>query len=504
MERAEWRVKADFRRDSRSFGGRDELHCPVVHLCCTHLSQAHAEVRKTLRWNRMAGSSSMHGNISQDLRDTRSALGMRAEQNLVPTAPSMQIPPGLSSQAAERRSPPQVTVTHTNNELSLLQWKDWEEGKDYVEVPQTVIHYDIEWQVMIGEKSKKNKRKAAKDTEQNVVLVPAEFWLHILHPKLKKLLKKKVARDSRLRAEDTAVVVSINDRSEHNLTKRFDGLNIDWSQVENQLRVWGDRLRDGKRLRVILTFNFVESDVEPTSAAAGHAQGGRRSATSRMLGRLSEQTERDEVLGRPAVWREVYELMRCPGPPCDQGPYCWRDFAGKKHYKVLTHQMKHLVEYKQEGNKLDTHDDVPESVREELYAVEQQRLERRQRSSKATAEGTPTINITNVLPDQTSTAGISQLTDALACDAGRRKRLKISGKRDVAVREYTNWQRSNVVDNELKTQYERAGLAVLKYGWDLEQMHLSRNSGFLVQEGVLPGIAERYVDDIAEWQESRD
>ena len=173
-----------------------------------------------------------------------------------------------------------------------------------------------------------------------------------------------------------------------------------------------------------------------------------------MLGRLSEQTERDEVSGRPAVWREVYELMRCPGPPCDQGPCCWRDF-GKKHYKVLTHQMKRLVEHKQEGNKLDTHDDVPESICQELYAVEQQRLERRQRSSKAAAESTPTINITNVLPDQTSTtAAKSELTDALASDAGRRKRLKISGKRDVAVRKCCETKRdTRLVGHHLLVLY---------------------------------------------------
>ena len=101
---------------------------------------------------------------------------------------------------------------------------------------------------MIGEKSKKNKRRAAKDTEQNVVLVPVAFWLHVLYPKLRKLLKRKVARDSRLRAEDTAVVVSVKDRSERNLTKRFDGLDVDWSQVENQLKGWGNRFCDGKEL----------------------------------------------------------------------------------------------------------------------------------------------------------------------------------------------------------------------------------------------------------------
>jgi hypothetical protein len=32
-------------------------------------------------------------------------------------------------------------------------------------------------------------------------------------------------------------------------------------------------------------------------------------------------------------------LVRCPGPPCHLGPYCWHDNVGKKHYKVKTHHL---------------------------------------------------------------------------------------------------------------------------------------------------------------------
>lgn len=64
----------------------------------------------------------------------------------------------------------------------------------------------------------------------------------------------------------------------------------------------------------------------------------------------------------------------------------------------MTHQLKRLVQYKQDGLRLDSHDDVPEDVRQELYALEQQRLERRSRSAKAQAGRVPPIHITNVLP----------------------------------------------------------------------------------------------------------
>jgi hypothetical protein len=47
------------------------------------------------------------------------------------------------------------------------------------------------------------------------------------------------------------------------------------------------------------------------------------------------RAEEDSVGVSPA-WTDVYNLMRCPGPPCRLGPHCWRDPDGKKHYKLLT------------------------------------------------------------------------------------------------------------------------------------------------------------------------
>lgn len=60
--------------------------------------------------------------------------------------------------------------------------------------------------------------------------------------------------------------------------------------------------------------------------------------------------------------------MRCPGPPCHLGPHCWIDYAGKKHYKLRTHHLESLIKHVQQGGDLETHDDVPEEIREQLYA----------------------------------------------------------------------------------------------------------------------------------------
>ena len=144
-------------------------------------------------------------------------------------------------------------------------------------------------------------------------------------------------------------------------------------------------------------------------------------------------------------------------------------------------------------------------MRQELYAVEQQRFEHQQKSKHAPASSVPPIQITNVLPGQNSTTGQTSLTGTLERQSvvATPERLRIVGQRDVLVQEYTNWQRSQVLSADLQTQYSKAGNAVLKYGWDLEQLYRRKNAKFLVDEGILEGIAERFVEDISEWAQSR-
>jgi hypothetical protein len=180
--------------------------------------------------------------------------------------------------------------------------------------------------------------------------------------------------------------------------------------LEEQLLKWGEQCRRGRQLRVDLEFHYVDNNAAASGASVGSARKGRQSATSRILTELDNETERDRLCGQPAVWRDVYALMRCPGPPCHLGPHCWREPIGKKHYRILTHQLKRLVLYKEEGNKLENHDDVPDDVRQELYAVEQQRLERQQQPAHQASKSMPPIHITNVMPGQTSTESSDTLT----------------------------------------------------------------------------------------------
>lgn len=104
----------------------------------------------------------------------------------------------------------------------------------------------------------------AKDTEQDLVLVPIAYWHMVLQPKFEKLLQKKLEPNRYVGCDDTKVKVSASDRTQRDLAKRFDDLEISWPIIAKQLEAWGERFRSGKKLRVDLYFNYV--DAYPSSA----------------------------------------------------------------------------------------------------------------------------------------------------------------------------------------------------------------------------------------------
>lgn len=179
------------------------------------------------------------------------------------------------------------------------------------------IHYSIEWKVTF------NNKLISKDTEQNLVLAPIFYWPLFLQPKLEKLLYKKLPSNKRVRPDDTNVVVSATDRSERDLTKRFDETDIDWPVVEKQLVAWEELFRAGKKLRLDISFNYIETGQLQTSSVRRGDKRSTFSATQQIRRESHTQLDAEEAsTGELSVWRDVYNLMHCPGPPCHLGPHC--------------------------------------------------------------------------------------------------------------------------------------------------------------------------------------
>jgi hypothetical protein len=115
------------------------------------------------------------------------------------------------------------------DKLQLLHIDEWDDENTYDEDPPSCIHYSIEWKVTL------NGKLISKDKEQNLMLAPTFYWPEFLKPKLEKLLYKKIPSNKRVTLDDTNVVVSVRDRSERDLTKRFDETEIEWPVIERQL-----------------------------------------------------------------------------------------------------------------------------------------------------------------------------------------------------------------------------------------------------------------------------
>jgi hypothetical protein len=151
--------------------------------------------------------------------------------------------------------------------------------------------------------------------------------------------------------------------------------------------------------------------------------------------------------------------------------------------------------YVQEGHTLETHDDVPENVREELYVEEQKSLERHQEASGISAATPPAIHITNVLPPPSDpTSHLASVAGTLVPDIPSRHtptdRLNIPGFLDEQVEEYCTWQQSRVKKPALKEDCKKACDVMIEQGIDLNLIRRNPNPKFLIDEGVKRGTAE--------------
>jgi hypothetical protein len=118
-------------------------------------------------------------------------------------------------------------------------------------------------------------------------------------------------------------VVSVTDRKERDLIKRLDDTTIDWAVIERQLVAWGELYRTGKKLRLNLSFNYIDTSHSSTTSLGRVDKRGSSSTTRQMLAKGDVQVDVEYASSRhPPIWREVYNLMHCTSPLCHLGPHC--------------------------------------------------------------------------------------------------------------------------------------------------------------------------------------
>jgi hypothetical protein len=254
---------------------------------------------------------------------------------------------------------PTIAPPHPSSGMSLMPQSKPDRALCHCSAP-SFFHYFIEWGVTL------NNKAVVKGTEEDIVLAQSTYWNLVLEEKLRKVLQEKVSHKRRIRVDDTAIVASVNDLSQRDLTKRFNKTDIVWAPIEKQLRMWSVQFQHGKRLTLRMCFNYVEDSTSVSAGRKGEKRG-KSSVTNRMLdGRDAQLDTEENACGQQAIWRHVYDLMKSDSPACHLGPYCWLDPVGKAHYRLRTQTLNRLVTYAEKGGVLETHKDVPDEIQEEL------------------------------------------------------------------------------------------------------------------------------------------
>ena len=102
--------------------------------------------------------------------------------------------------------------------LPIVPYADWVPDQSYDQLPPSCVHYIMEWKLTL------NRRLVAKQTEDDLVVAPSDFWNEELSSKIADIVK---STGKPCEADATTIAISVNDRSEHDITKRFEKLEID-------------------------------------------------------------------------------------------------------------------------------------------------------------------------------------------------------------------------------------------------------------------------------------
>ena len=155
--------------------------------------------------------------------------------------------------------------------------------------------------------------------------------------------------------------------------------------------------------------------------------------------------------------------------------------------------MDRLVDFAEEGNKLDTHADVPQRIRDVICTRTEEAEARRLRKRKAS----------DSLPVTVRVLCHGHRDGALAeCSGeGQSVELDITVPKDQAPVQYSHWLSARVDNQRWRDAYTLAGKVAVNKGYDLRWLFTHQKLGrdMLIENGVLEGIAATFVSEILDW-----
>lgn len=162
--------------------------------------------------------------------------------------------------------------------------------------------------------------------------------------------------------------------------------------------------------------------------------------------------------------------------------------------------MDRLVDFAEEGGKLENHADVPERIRDVIYRHEEEEMTRKRLKHKAPDPTAIHVYCHGHQESGPSGSGEnSQKSIRRAAPAG----LKFPVPIDKAPSVYTAWLCKQVTDEEWRKGYKLLLKIAMRKRCHLGRMYAAQSTyvKMLIANSVDEGIADQYVSRVAEWLE---
>lgn len=157
------------------------------------------------------------------------------------------------------------------------------------------------------------------------------------------------------------------------------------------------------------------------------------------------------------------------------------------------------MKYKLGGGKLDSHADIPDDLRKDLYAEAERAISRKRTLRAISPAGPVPVTINNHFPESSTTGGSTSTATASAMarrSSDLRSPVIVAGHHDVAVHNDSVWLQSRYHGAVYKDAIVAAERCAQERMLGLDHLYEDGEWQFLVDDDISVGIARRFVCDI--------